>query len=392
MFLRSLSTVQLFGYAITLRMILIAYGLVHDAFFDVRYTDVDFDVVNDAAGFMIQGRSPFERVTYRYTPLLALLLVPGHLFPFLNSIYGKFLFSVCDVLVGYVLWRALSKHRHANLYVATYLFNPLIINVCTRGNGDAIAGLLMVLTLHTFLQRRWLLSSILFGSVIHWRIFPIILASLFLFSPVLTLRQKFYATMVSALTFLSITGFFYKAYGDQCLYESLLYHFVRTDHRHNLSPYFLMYYLDPTPGSTNVTLLTALPSLFQMALLGIISYRCRKDVYAGAFFLILTFVAFNKVQTVQYFNWYLTFLPLMIPKFQRTVKNPLFFSAQLLVPWFISFIIWSQFAYFYEFKAFGSLIPVWCASLALFVAYLHIIARLWLVLAPQIVTGSLAWD
>ncbi|RLN89736.1 hypothetical protein BBJ28_00013139 [Nothophytophthora sp. Chile5] len=63
-------TLALFGGALLLRLVLIAYGAVQDAYMTVKYTDVDYDVYTDAAREMAAGNSPFDRTTYRYTPVL----------------------------------------------------------------------------------------------------------------------------------------------------------------------------------------------------------------------------------------------------------------------------------------------------------------------------------
>lgn len=73
-----------------LRVLLILYGEWQDAHMEVRYTDVDYFVFSDAAELVASGRSPFERSTYRYSPLLAILLVPNSL---VHRSWGKFLFS-----------------------------------------------------------------------------------------------------------------------------------------------------------------------------------------------------------------------------------------------------------------------------------------------------------
>jgi phosphatidylinositol glycan class M len=49
--------------AAKVRVALLAWGIVQDSFFEVPYTDVDYDVFTDAARFMADGRSPYERDT-----------------------------------------------------------------------------------------------------------------------------------------------------------------------------------------------------------------------------------------------------------------------------------------------------------------------------------------
>ena len=67
----------LFVAGALLRVLLLLLGLWQDAHSRIRYTDVDYDVFSDAARALARGGSPYERATYRYTPLLAGLLLPN---------------------------------------------------------------------------------------------------------------------------------------------------------------------------------------------------------------------------------------------------------------------------------------------------------------------------
>ena len=95
----------LYCFAALLRALLVLYAELHDRTSPVKYTDIDYFVFSDAAEYVAQGRSPYERHTYRYTPFLALLLVPNAL---ARAVWGKALFCLADLLVARWACRVLS--------------------------------------------------------------------------------------------------------------------------------------------------------------------------------------------------------------------------------------------------------------------------------------------
>ncbi len=93
--------VLLFSIALILRIILVIYGEWHDRNNLLKFTDVDYDVFHDGAGYVaLHGMSPYLRSTYRYTPLLAWILTGNH---FLFKSFGKVLFIICGILYCKVL-------------------------------------------------------------------------------------------------------------------------------------------------------------------------------------------------------------------------------------------------------------------------------------------------
>ncbi|XP_004346828.1 mannosyltransferase domain-containing protein [Capsaspora owczarzaki ATCC 30864] len=91
----------LFAAALAVRLCLVVYGDWHDAHSQVKYTDVDYHVFTDAAQIVAHdGGSPYDRHTYRYTPLLAWMLVPNVL---VHPAFGKMVFVVADLLAGWLI-------------------------------------------------------------------------------------------------------------------------------------------------------------------------------------------------------------------------------------------------------------------------------------------------
>ncbi|KAL2939725.1 GPI mannosyltransferase 1, partial [Bienertia sinuspersici] len=251
-------------FSTILRVLLILYGDWQDTHMEVRYTDVDYIVT-----------------TYRYSPLLAFLLVPNVVF---HRSWGKFVFSAADLLVGYLI-RTILKLRGVPKNISTYcvmawLFNPFTFTIGTRGNCEPIVCAVILWIITCIMKGKVYQAAIWYGLIVHFRIYPIIYAlSIVLVldpqyiqsgqkpklvkwsahqenSPDDTKPKSIWAMLaslfsgtrilfglISGAVFLGFTGLFYYLYGWEFLYEALLYHLTRTDPRHNFSIYFYHIYL-----------------------------------------------------------------------------------------------------------------------------------------------------
>ncbi|KAI0273595.1 glycosyltransferase family 50 protein [Gloeopeniophorella convolvens] len=225
--------------SIAIRVGLILYSEWHDAHSVVKYTDIDYSVFSDAASFTLapgqQNRAqgtlaawlnvgdPYLRETYRYTPLLALLLAPNE---WLHKSFGKYLFAGCDILAGVLMHKLLvsvilprgarprteaggtpsfqvtpqreaddpqaypkvgdargnttpvaiseDNSRHATLLVALHLLNPFVFSISTRGSSESVLSLFVLLTLFFALRGQWDAAAVLLGLSTHWKIYPVI--------------------------------------------------------------------------------------------------------------------------------------------------------------------------------------------------------------------------
>ena len=135
----------------------------------------------------------------------------------------------------------------------------------------------------------------LFGLTVHFKIYPIIFAMVFYAN--LSVGRNFFNWksikfgLIAATTFIFFTAIFYYIYGWECLYESLLYHLTRKDHRHNFSIQFIFIYLEFTKISPIKSIAFFLPSIFLVILFTI---RYRKQLIYGSFLCTFVFVVFNK--------------------------------------------------------------------------------------------------
>ncbi|KAI1273070.1 glycosyltransferase family 50 protein [Xylaria sp. FL0933] len=300
----------LFASAALLRVGMLLYGLWQDANSPVKYTDIDYLVFTDAARFTFtstSSASPYERETYRYTPLLAWLLYPTT-FPgaFCFSL-GKVLFAASDLLAGYFIIRVLQRHMRMPLdracrFASIWLLNPMVATISTRGSSEGLLGVLVTALLWAVLERRVALSGVLLGLGVHFKIYPFIYAPAIAWwmddehmipsatvtvssteaddtstgkektkgdmtdegkpdqSPSSTLLGKITAfatpqrvrlTIISLATFAGLNIIMYAIYGMPFVTHTYLHHVTRIDHRHNFSPYNVLLYLTSSSSGSS---------------------------------------------------------------------------------------------------------------------------------------------
>ena len=193
--------VPLFTLSVILRAVLLVYGLIQDAYSPVKYTDIDYLVFTDASRFVASGASPYDRETYRYTPLLAWLLVPTVWLPS----FGKVVFAASDLIAGWFVARILIEGdggpggnatgkkdqkgkevsggerrgmdpERAYRFAAIWLLNPMVATISTRGSSEGLLGALTAALIYAVYRRRVSLAGILLGLGVHFKIYPFVYA------------------------------------------------------------------------------------------------------------------------------------------------------------------------------------------------------------------------
>jgi phosphatidylinositol glycan class M len=137
-----------FTCAVALRVILFFYGLWQDANSPMKYTDIDYYVFTDAARFIAHGHSPYDRETYRYTPLLAWMLLPTTWSSTWFS-FGKVLFAIGDIVAGCLIVLVLKSSnkmstKRALKFASIWLLNPMVATISTRGSSEGLLGVMVI--------------------------------------------------------------------------------------------------------------------------------------------------------------------------------------------------------------------------------------------------------
>jgi len=369
-----------------LRFMFILYGEHHDRNHLAKYTDIDYRVVTDAARHLNEGGSPYARSTYRYTPILAFLLIPNVT---LTPLFGKFLFAAFDVVTGQLIYAfvkdslrfALGGGGEVSARVAAmaWLYNPLVIGVSTRGSAEAVVCALVLVTLHLFRARVFVLAGLFFGLAIHFKIYPVIYSFSFYLalSDLSGWRSLFQINWArvrfaigTAVSLGALTVFFYSRFGREFLHETYFYHITRKDIRHNFSPYFYMLYLTVDEEDIGISLLTFMPQVILMLAIAA-KFGNHGDLPFCLFCQTVVFVSYNKVITSQYFLWYLSLLPLSL-SWLRFSKLEAF--ACLLI-WLATQGSWLLPAYYLEFQGSNTFQVVWMESLAFFTGNVGLLSK-----------------
>ncbi|PNP85730.1 hypothetical protein FNYG_00786 [Fusarium nygamai] len=387
-----LRTTPLFTISLFLRLALLFYGLYQDAHSALKYTDIDYLVFTDASRFVAEGSSPYARDTYRYTPLLAWLLLPTVRF----SAFGKLVFAAADLLAGWLILRVLRRRgmdeATAGGFSALWLWNPMVATISTRGSSEGLLGVLTMGLLWAVERRKLSLAAIILGLSVHFKIYPFIYAPAIVwwmddarlgketkaatrpssyreavsnfFTPD---RLKF--GLLSLITFMILNLIMFSIYETPFLVHTYFHHVTRIDHRHNFSPYNVLLYLtSATPAdaapSFRIESFAFLPQLLLSCVLIPLAIA-KRDLATAMMAQTFAFVTFNKVCTSQYFLWYMIFLPLYLPN-SSFLRNPKLGISALLL-WVVSQAAWLQQGYQLEFLGISTFFPgLWLASIGFF--------------------------
>ncbi|CAG9535033.1 unnamed protein product [Cercopithifilaria johnstoni] len=393
---------QILLLSLLCRIILVYYGRIHDYLFEVQFTDIDYKVYSDAAKYIYHGKSPYERATYRYTPLLAWLLMPVVKW----SDFGKILFCAVDVAVGFLYFQLSSygcatckvnklnnlredkdESRMKKSVVIFWLANPLTFIISSRGNADVLVCAAVLCTLYLLMRNQWCLAALIYGLLaVHLKLYPIIyLPSIFLYLSTVSLsfgwidygkrlisNMKGYIFLLifsSGLLASIITCYMF--YGMPYVNEALLYHLYRTDTRHNFSPYFYLLYLvaNNTQLSRLISFCAFIP---QTSLIIWLAFRFYDDLPFCWLITTAVFVSFNKVCTSQYFIWYICLLPIA----QRSIEISTMAIIYIIILWFLGQAFWLYSAYLFEFQGLDTFCLIWLSSLLFLIINTGIIVHL----------------
>lgn len=111
-----------------------------DNIFEGKYsafTDLDYKVFLDASLF----DSPYERHTYRYSPVLAWIMSPSYKY---DQNFGKYLLAFFDMAACFFIFKIFAERKGGDnvsgaVLISSIIYtNPFLIYLSTRGSCEAI--------------------------------------------------------------------------------------------------------------------------------------------------------------------------------------------------------------------------------------------------------------
>lgn len=311
--------------ALVIRCILVCVGVYVNDPPALSMTDIDYLVVWDG---ICLASVPSERTTYRYSPMLKLLLWPICSWP----IYGKLLYIMFDIVFGLIAYKITGYN---NRITFLWLLNPIIIALSVRGSFDTVVQVLLAYMLLTIKQSKHFTAGLILGLCIHLRIYPIIFCPFISLYVILDRRLvetcytagvtrvvSFLSAVVVSLTATTVLSI---SMDSGYLSSGLLYHiFGRVDHRHNLSILWGTQlacskgkeaFCWPFAKIFQITILAALiiRRVLTLRVLVLNSNKQDLSIYQSNYLYhqllndlddaCRSFVAFNSVVTAQYFAW-----------------------------------------------------------------------------------------
>lgn len=165
--------------------------------------------------------------------------------------------------------------------------------------------------------------------------------------------------LVAGLTYAALVSACYDQFGVAGVQQSILYHFGRSDHRHNFAPHFLEAFLsygvtsEMASGGMMPRLLQSLAGFApQGAVIALLALRCTHESFPATLLLqTMVFVGMNRVCTAQYFMWYMCLLPVAFAAslLQRRARPRARWLSLLPPLWLGAVGLWLLCAYQLEF-------------------------------------------
>lgn len=386
---------------LAIRIVLILYSSFHDVHFEVPYTDIDYKVFTDAAKHVYDGESPYKRHTYRYSPIMAFLLLPNII---LGNHAGKILFAFFDIFIAIAIKKIVECQlgiKKTTDMVSTYcalfwLYNPMSIAISTRGNADSIPCFFVILSIY-FLQTdvvkslyKYVLAGSFLAVAIHLRLYPLAFSYPMYYSlgvykihrntriadgiiSLMPNRRQIILTASCILTLTFLTSLMYSLYGYEFLFETYIYHLFRKDTKHNFS--ILFYYSYLTMNHLAFDVVKTILLFFKIILIFLVSltFGTKFDTLPFALFCQpFILVTYNSVMTSQYFIWFLSLLPLVVHSFKMKATKAL----HLFTLWLSAQGGWLFFAYLLEFKSKEVFFLIWLNSVLFFCTNIYVLVQL----------------